>query len=84
MDICNNNHIQLVLAVSPMYICSKEDAFKFPRELAEKRQIPFLDHYKDSNFVGKKELFYDFGHMNKTGAELFSTIISKELKAVIR
>ena len=84
IDVCQTNHIQLVIIVSPMYVCSKEDAFKFPRVLAEKRQIPFLDHYKDSNFVGKKELFYDFGHMNKTGAELFSTIITKELKAVIR
>ena len=83
IDICKASGIQLVIAVSPMYICSREDAFGFARELAKKNHILFLDHYRDSNFVGKKELFYDFGHMNRKGAEQYSDVVSKELKAVI-
>jgi len=63
-----------------MYICSKEDVFKIPRELAAKYDIPFIDHYRDTTFVGHEELFYDFGHLNRKGAELYSEIISKELK----
>ena len=84
IDTCKEQQIQLILIVSPMYVCSKEDAFRFPRELAAKNHIPFLDHYRDSIFTGKVEFFYDFGHMNRTGAEKYSSIISKELRAIIK
>lgn len=77
---CQQHHIQLILVESPMYICSKQDVFKFPRDLAAKHHIEFIDHYRDSDFVGHPEYFYDFGHLNRQGAELFSTKLSKELK----
>ena len=62
-----------------MYVCSKEDVLKFPRDLAQKHHLTFIDHYRDSDFVGHAELFYDFGHLNRKGAELFSQKLSKEL-----
>lgn len=77
---CQQHHIRLIMVESPMYICSKQDVFKFPRDLASKHHIKFIDHYRDSNFVGHLELFYDFGHLNRKGAELFSEILSKELR----
>lgn len=77
---CLQHHIQLILVESPMYICSEQDVFKFPHDLAAKYHIKFIDHYRDSDFVGHAEYFYDFGHLNRQGAELFSTKISKELK----
>lgn len=80
---CQQHHIQLVMVVSPMYICSEQDVFQFPRNLASKHNIRFIDHYKDSTFVGHAELFYDFGHLNKKGAELFSNNLAKELKGII-
>lgn len=76
---CKKNNIQLIITFSPMYVCSKEDVLKFPRELAQKHQLTFIDHYRDSDFVGHPELFYDFGHLNRKGAELFSQKLSKEL-----
>ena len=63
-----------------MYICSKIDVFKFPRDIADQYHIPFLDHYRDSSFTGHAEYFYDFGHMNRQGAELYSKQVAKELK----
>jgi len=77
---CHQKNIQLTMIVSPMYICSKEDVFKIPRELAAKYHIPFFDHYRDTTFVGHAELFYDFGHLNRKGAEIYSEKVSKELK----
>lgn len=76
---CQQHGIELIFVVSPMYVCSKEDVFKFPRELAQHHHVPFIDHYRDSTFVGHAEYFYDFGHLNRQGAELFSRILSKEL-----
>ena len=77
---CQQRNIQLIMIVSPMYICSKEDVFKIPRELAAKYNIPFIDHYRDTTFVGQADLFYDFGHLNRKGAEIYSEGVSKELK----
>jgi alpha-glucosidase (family GH31 glycosyl hydrolase) len=77
---CQQRNIRLTMIVSPMYICSKEDVFKIPRELAAKYDIQFIDHYRDTTFVGQAGLFYDFGHLNRKGAEIYSEIISKELK----
>ena len=77
---CQQKGIQLIFVESPMYVCSQQDVFKFPRELAERHRLIFIDHYRDSDFVGQTNLFYDFGHLNRKGAELFSTKLSKELK----
>lgn len=83
IDKCQQSHIQLIMVASPMYICSKQDVFKFPRELADKHHIKFIDHYRDTTFVGHAEYFYDFGHLNRQGAERYSTILAKELKTLI-
>ena len=77
---CQKNNIQLIIVFSPMYVCSKEDVLKYPRELAAKHHLPFIDHYRDSDFVGHPELFYDFGHLNRKGAEKYSRKLSKELR----
>ncbi len=77
---CKQKNIQISLIVSPMYVCSKEDVYKTPRELAAKNCIPFIDHYRDSTFVRHPELFYDLGHLNRKGAEMYSEIIAKELQ----
>ena len=77
---CKQKNIQLSMIVSPMYVCSKEDVYKIPRELANRHHIPFIDHYRDTTFAGHAELFYDLGHLNRKGAEIYSTMISKELK----
>lgn len=77
---CQKNNIQLIIVFSPMYVCSKEDVLKYPRELAAKHHLSFIDHYRDSDFVGHPELFYDFGHLNRKGAEKYSRKLSKELR----
>ena len=78
---CKQKNIHLIIIVSPMYACSKEDVFKIPRELASKNNIPFIDHYRDSSFVGHPDLFYDFGHLNRKGAEVYSKKVCKELNS---
>ena len=83
IDACQQHRIQLIMVASPMYICSEQDVFKFPRDLADKHHIKFIDHYRDMIFVGHAEYFYDFGHLNRQGAESYSTILAKELKAFI-
>ena len=83
IEDCQQHHIRLIIVVSPMYLNSHEDVFAFPRQLAMRYHIPFLDHYRDSNFVGHAEYFYDFGHLNRKGAERYSQLVSPELKKII-
>lgn len=77
---CQNNNIRLSIIVSPMYICSEQDVFKIPRDLAVKYGIPFYDHYRDTTFMGHATLFYDYGHLNRKGALIFSRKVCEELK----
>ena len=79
INTCQQHSIKLLFVVSPMYVCSEQDVFRFPRELASRHNVPFIDHYRDSAFVGHAEYFYDFGHLNRQGAELFSEMLSKEI-----
>lgn len=79
IEDCQQHSINLILVVSPMYVCSMNDVFKLPRDLAAQYHIPFLDHYRDTSFTGHAEFFYDFGHLNRQGAERFSELLAKEL-----
>ena len=80
---CQAKNIKLILIVSPMYICTDQDVFKVPRDLANKYNVPFFDYFHDSQFLEHAELFYDFGHLNRKGAILFSNKVCNELKNYI-
>ena len=82
IETCQQKGIQLIFVESPMYVCSLQDVFKFPRELASKHHLQFIDHYRDSDFVGHADLFYDFGHLNRKGAEHYSDKIAKEIRVI--
>ena len=77
---CQAKGIWLGIIVSPMYVCSEQDVFKVPRDLAAKYDIPFFDHYRDTTFMGHANLFYDYGHLNRKGATIYSRKICEELK----
>ena len=81
---CKSKDIKLFITVSPMYICSQEDIYRFPKELAQANGIPIINHFRDSAYVGHAELFYDFGHLIRQGAEKFSKQLCNELKERLR
>ena len=77
---CQAKGIWLGIIVSPMYVCSEQDVFKVPRDLAAKYNVPYFDHYRDTTFMGHANLFYDYGHLNREGATIFSQKVCEELK----
>lgn len=80
---CQAKGIQLSFIVSPMYICTEQDVYKMPRDLAKRYDIPFLDYFRDPQFMGHPELFYDYGHLNREGATIFSKKVCNDLKPQI-
>jgi len=81
---CQAKDNRLCLIVSPMYICTGQDVFKAPRDLAKQYGIPFYDYFCDLQFMVHAELFYDYGHLNREGAILFSKKVSNDLKDFIK
>ena len=76
---CRSRHIRLVLAVSPMYVCTEDDVFGFIHDFARRQGLTLLDHFRDTAFVGHRELFFDRGHLNREGAERFSRVVAGEI-----
>ena len=81
---CQTKDIRLCFIVSPMYICTNQDVYKVPRDLAKQYNIPFFDYFRDPQFMGHAELFYDYGHLNREGATIFSEKVCDELKDFIK
>ena len=74
--------IPLVVIVSPMYAKPFEDneSLIVSKEILAKYGVEVWDYATDPRYV-KKELFYDFNHLNVKGAEMFSREIASRMKA---
>ncbi len=80
--------IKVVLLMTPI----NKDGYKFlqnAEEIKDKyralvgENIYFVDHSTDTEFVNTKTYFYNFSHLNTTGADLFSKEFGAELAGII-
>jgi hypothetical protein len=67
-----------------MYAVEKTSLFDFPTLIAKKNGIPFINHYNLKGITGHPECYFDFGHLNETGAKKYSSVIASELKKYIK
>ena len=81
---CQSKGIRLGFIVSPMYICTEQDVYKVARDLTKRYNIPFFDYFRDPLYMGHAELFYDYGHLNREGATIFSKKVSDDLNDFIK
>ncbi|RZL69061.1 MAG: hypothetical protein EOO93_02610 [Pedobacter sp.] len=84
IDKCKDKKITLVFLFSPMYAVDNINYLQTLEALAKKNKIDFLNYYKLEGITGKKEYFYDFGHLNIAGAQRYSAMIAPKLKKYIR
>ncbi|PTQ96602.1 hypothetical protein C8P68_10487 [Mucilaginibacter yixingensis] len=84
IDKCKEKHIQLIFLFSPFYAVEKNHIVDIPDSIARKNHIPFINHYNLAGFTGHPEVYYDFGHLNETGAKKYSAVIASELKRYIK
>ncbi len=84
---CQKNNIDLVLVYSPEYIEgqnfveNRNEILEIYKNLSSKHSYPFFDFSTDSlNY--SKEYFYNAGHLNKTGAEMFTNQLADSLKVL--
>ena len=80
--------VTLCFMVSPKCMNSKVAAlesweYEPVKELCNSYNIPFIDHTYLKGVSTNRNYFQDFGHLNQDGAEEYSKIICKELKALL-
>jgi hypothetical protein len=82
---CIRMGIKVIIVYSPEY-AGNRDFFRDRPEIislyqsyASEYNLPFLD-YSDIPMCQQREYFYNSTHLNKTGSDLFSAILAKDLK----
>lgn len=88
IDLCKEHNIRIIFAVSPRYALNETDGpmtrkYEVVNELCQKNNVPFLYYELDSLYLKDNTLFRDIGHLNETGAVLFSEHFSKDLKEIL-
>lgn len=78
--LCQSNGIKLFFTASPWYKMRRSDKYTPIYELCRMKGVPFLNHNFDDDLNSRYVLFHDAAHLNKKGAETFSSIISHEIK----
>ncbi len=76
---------QVITVFTPMYNAGGEqtsDELEYCKHLLEVKNeyhVPFIDYRTDSINYNKK-YFYNFSHLNKQGAEVFSQMLANDIK----
>ncbi len=82
------NNIKIMFVYSPEYIegqkfvKNRNPIIKLYQEISKKHNIPFYDYSSDSISLNKN-YFYNASHLNKTGAELFTKKLIRNIASII-
>ena len=80
---CKASKSHLVFIASPIYNPVSDVEFAALKNLCSKYNVPFIDHYCDPAFCKTPDFFADGGHLNRDGAELFTSIAASEIKSIL-
>ena len=84
IEICKNNNIKLVLVNSPNFAIIHANKWENEiRDLAQRSEIEFLNYGQDSTFMQHNEWFQDWDHLNTVGADIYSRIITEDIKRCV-
>lgn len=76
----SENEIQLIVVVSPALVTHAEPSSL--ESFCRKRNVPFFDNSNPEAFLTHPEWFNDATHMNKIGAERYTTYFIGQLKNI--
>lgn len=75
----------LIFVASPYYNKNYADDVYAPLiSLAQKYNVPFLNHNNDTTYSYRKDYFYDSVHLNRKGATAYTQEIMKEVKHLLQ
>lgn len=80
---CKAGGTRLIFLISPHYKATNEDEYTAAMELAERYDVPFLNHHSDTVFTLNKKYFRDSSHMNRDGATEYTKRVASEIKKLL-
>lgn len=80
---CQKDGTNLVFTASPSYKVPSDADFSPLKELCKKYNVPFVNHFCDTDYCNNPALFADASHLNNIGAEIVSKAMASEIKSVI-
>lgn len=84
VDLCQKHGVKMIFTASPWYKMEYQDAYGPIEKMCKEKNILFLNHNFDTYFNNDKHYFHDAAHMNRHGAEVFSSVIAHEIKAYMQ
>lgn len=82
---CNTRNIDIVICYPPTLLDFKQENLPCVNaviDICNRYKTPYLIDYCNKFFISHPELFYDNGHVNKDGADIYSMILSNQLHQV--
>lgn len=79
ISLCNSAGVKLYFVASPWYKMTYSNVYAPVEELCQKYDITFFNHNFDNDFNFTKGYFHDPNHLNRQGAEAFSSLIAHEI-----
>ena len=78
---CIEKKIKLYIVSSPYYLkaIGEDNSVKIAKEIASQYNVPFIDMAYENFFIEKPYLFYNYMHLNDSGAKIFSTTLAKKI-----
>ncbi|MCM1373164.1 MAG: hypothetical protein NC113_10120 [Bacteroides sp.] len=83
IDLCKDNDIKLVFAVSPQYSTTDKELYDTLKGIAHRNGIPFLDYHTTGMFLDHPEYYMDKLHLCDKGARIFSSAFAHDLKRIL-
>jgi hypothetical protein len=86
LDLAKDNGVKVFVFVSPLFIKNRDVpvSVELGRRICADYKIPFLDFSAKAFFMNHPELFNDPYHLNNSGAEIYSSLVAKEIKSSIQ
>jgi hypothetical protein len=85
INTCNKNNIKLVLTYAPIYKLKDEKSphfFPTIEKVSKQHHIPFWN-YRENAIGNNHRLFREEYHLNKQGAEVYTTMLAKDLNSML-
>ena len=77
---CEKDGIKLFFTASPKYCSFSDKDYQPLKDLCHVYNVPFLNHYCDSDYCQNRIFFADASHLNINGAESFTSLVASEIK----
>ena len=80
---CEKDGTRLIFTASPIYMPLSDKEYIPLKDLCRIHEVPFVNHYCDTDYCEDPACFADAGHLNITGAESFTSLLVSEIKGLI-